>query len=75
MMTEGLTTRHRMANFYLQWFNRVYEPTDSGWVVARTPDGQPVTHQDAFFWFALEAIARELNLMRALEIQKMQSTS
>lgn len=67
-MIEGLTTRQRMVTFYISWFNRVYEASDSGWVVARTPDNQPVTEQDAFFWFSLEAIARELNAMRATEL-------
>jgi hypothetical protein len=39
--------------------------------VARTPNDQPIADQDAFFWFAIESIARELNTMRALEISKM----
>jgi len=71
-MVGGLSTRQRMVDFYLKWFNRVYDPTDSGWVVGRTPDGHPLTDQDAFFWFALEIIAREFNTMRALELAKMQ---
>jgi hypothetical protein len=70
-MIEKIATRQRMADFYIKWFNRVYVPTDSGWVVARTPDGQPITQQDAHFWFSLEIIARELNAMRALELAKM----
>lgn len=73
-MIEGLTTAHRMVNFYISWFNRVYAPTDSGWVIARTPDDRPVTDQDAFFWFALEIIARELNQMRAVELAAMKNT-
>lgn len=60
-----------MVSFYIQWFNRCYEPTDSGWVVARTPDNGPICDQDAFFWFCLEAIARKLNEMRAIEIAAM----
>jgi hypothetical protein len=70
-MIGGLTTRQRTVDFYLKWFNRVYAPTDSGWVVQRTPDDQPITEQDAFFWFALECIGRELNAIRALEMAKM----
>lgn len=63
-----------MCSFYLSWFNRIYSCTDSGWTVLRTPDDLPITQQDAFFWFALEAIARELNLMRAAELAKMSSS-
>lgn len=71
-MIEGLGTEHqRQCAFYIQWFNRVYQPSDSGWVVGRTPDDQPITQQDAYFWFALEAVARELNAMRAVEMAKM----
>lgn len=70
-MIGNSTTSQRTVEFYLKWFNRVYEPTDSGWVVARTPDDRPITEQDAFFWFALEIIARELNSIRALELAKL----
>jgi hypothetical protein len=70
-MISGLRTRQRTVDFYLKWFNRVYQPTDCGWVVKQTPDGQPITEQDAYFWFALESIARELNAIRALELAKL----
>ena len=36
----------------------------------RTPDDAPVSEQEAFFWFALEVIARKLNEMIALERSK-----
>lgn len=65
------TAEQRMCKFYIGWFNRVYVPTDSGWVVSRTPDNAPITQQDAYFWFALEVVAREMNIMRANEIAKM----
>jgi hypothetical protein len=55
----------------LSWFNRLFQPTEAGWVMARTPDGLPLMDQDAFFWRALEIIARELNAMRAAELQKL----
>lgn len=70
-MIAELTTSQRMVTFYIQWFNRCYQPTDSGWVIARTPDDQSVSQQPAFFWFALEAIARSLNEMRAVELAAM----
>lgn len=73
-MLEGLATRQRGIPFYMGWFARVYHPSDSGWVVHATPDGKPIFQQDAFFWFSLETIARELNAMRALEIAKMSKT-
>lgn len=59
-----------MCSFYMSWFSRLYQPSDSGWFAARTPDNQPVAEQDAYFWFACEIIARELNAMRAAEIAK-----
>jgi hypothetical protein len=62
-----------MVSFYVSWFSRVYQSTESGWSVARTPDNRSVSEQDAYFWFALEIIARELNTMRALELANMQS--
>jgi hypothetical protein len=39
--------------------------------MARTPDGLPLMNQDAFFLRAVEIIARELNVMRAAELQKL----
>lgn len=53
------------------WFSRLYQCGEMGWYLARTPDDKPFTKQDAYFTFALEIIARELNTMRALEIAKM----
>lgn len=73
-MIEGLTTQQRMVSFYMQWFSRVYVSGEGGWFAHRTPDNRPVSEQDAFFWFALEIIARELNAMRAAEMAKMTNT-
>lgn len=60
-----------MCTYYLSWFNRLYNNSEGGWFAARTPDNLPIDQQDAFFWFACEIIARELNAMRAAEIAKM----
>jgi hypothetical protein len=68
------TDAQRGVSFYFTWFNRIYVCSDAGWTVARTPDDKPITEQDAYFWFALEAIARELNLMRAIELAKLTTT-
>jgi hypothetical protein len=54
----------------MTWFTRLYHATDTGWCVARTPDDQPIAMQDAFFWFACETIARELNVMRTEQMAK-----
>jgi hypothetical protein len=67
-----LKTEHqRGAQFYLAWFARLYQCGDAGWFAARTPDDKPICEQDAYFWFALETIARELNAMRAAEMASL----
>ncbi len=60
-----------MVTFYMSWFARLYQPSDAGWICVRTPDNKSIDKQDAFFWFALEVIGRELNAMRAEELAKM----
>jgi hypothetical protein len=54
----------------MSWFSRIYQSSDHGWYSERTPDGKPITEQDAFFWFALEIIARELNVIRMEQMAK-----
>jgi len=68
---KDLPTSQRMVSFYMSWFSRVYHPTEAGWIVGRTPDDRPVAEQDAFFWFALEIVARELNTIRAEKMAEM----
>lgn len=60
-----------MISFYMTWFPRLYQPSDAGWYCVRTPDDKPIEEQDAYFWFALEVIARELNTMRAEEMAQL----
>lgn len=71
MFVEGLRTSQRMCSFYMAWFTRLYQGGEGGWFAARTPDDLPIAEQDAFFWFSLEVIARELNAMRAEELAKL----
>lgn len=66
-----LTTSHRSCNFYMSWFSRCYRNGEAGWFSYRTPDGEAIMLQDAFFWNALEIIARELNTQIALQRAKM----
>lgn len=54
----------------MSWFGRCYRASDAGWFAFVTPDGLPIMDQDAFFWNALEIIARELNAEIALERAK-----
>lgn len=54
------------------WFTRCYRNGDSGWFAYQTPDGDAIMNQDAFFWNALEVIARELNTQIALARAKAQ---
>ncbi len=62
-MAVGLQTRQRSAQFYLGWFFKCYKSSEQGWQVYQTPDGRAIMLQDAFFWHALEIIARVMNLM------------
>jgi hypothetical protein len=64
---QRLTTRQRSCSFYLAWFTRIYTVGDSGWFVRDTPDGRPLFEQDAFFWQAIETVARTMNVMLAEE--------
>jgi hypothetical protein len=59
--------------FYMSWFSRLYQPSEQGWFSVRTPDDKSIEVQDAYFWFALEIIAREMNTMRAEEMAKLTS--
>ncbi len=65
------TECQRMVSFYMSWFSRIYQPTDAGWFSVRTPDDKPINEQDAYFWFALELIAREMNCMRAEQMAEL----
>jgi hypothetical protein len=63
-------TEQRTCGFYLSWFFKLYESTDSGWWPRRTPDDRPVTKQDAYFWRCLEVIAQTLIELRIEEMQR-----
>lgn len=65
-----LTTTHRSVAFYFQWFFQTFELAENGWVRVRTPDGESIMRQDAFFVIASDTIARKLNEIRAHEIWK-----
>lgn len=69
-LINKLMTEQRSCSFYLTWFNRCFVAGDAGWHGYQTPDGQPIMSQDAYFWQALETIARKLNEMIALERAK-----
>jgi len=63
-------TEQRSCSFYMMWFNRCFVAGDGGWHAIRTPNDLPIMDQDAYFWFALEVIARKLNEMLALDRAK-----
>lgn len=44
---------------------------ENGWYAFQTPNGRPLMNQDAFFWNALEVIARKMNEQIALERAKV----
>jgi hypothetical protein len=69
------TEHHRTVGFYVSWFTRCYRNSDAGWFAYRTPDDHAICDQDAFFWNALETIARKLNEMIALAQAKQTSTN
>jgi hypothetical protein len=62
-----LTTSQRSCAFYVAWFFKCYQCGEQGWQVFQTPDGQAIIDQDAYFWQALETIARKLNEILAQE--------
>ena len=68
---KDLPTSQRMVSFYMTWFTRIFVPTEAGWIIGQTPDGLPLCEQDAFFWLAVETIAREFNCMRAEQMAEM----
>lgn len=68
---KNLTTSQRTCEFYMSWFGRCFRNGETGWFAFQTPDGESIMLQDAFFWNALEVIARELNAQIALQRAKM----
>jgi len=70
-LISDLKTRHHSASFYLTWFLRCFDRSDSGWHCSRTPDDHGIMFQDAFFWRSLEIIASTLNEMMAEEQKKV----
>lgn len=69
----ALPTKHHAVGYYLNWYFRLYEASDHGWRVARMPDDRPIGEQDHFFWSALEAIARTMNLMLVEERRRLET--
>lgn len=66
----ALRTRYKSCSYYVSWFFRLYECTDTGWWLKRTKDGRGIEHQDAFFMRALEIINNTMNQVRKEEMDR-----